>query len=220
MRRLHDLRHWSGKAGSPWGRLALVSLTAISAVGCGVVRPLDPTPLPGWFTPVSELFVDESALPVGWQVGFPEDTMDPAANHVWREWWGPPDESGFVFQSIWRAYTVAAAEERYDELRVSQFEPSRPSPYDTFVPFEPPDEIGVRSQVADEFYVACGWWGRAYCEVVARYRNYVVELHLDREAECEGRVSEGLTYPEIETIVTAMDARFAEAMEEFYPTPR
>jgi len=199
----------------------VLALAALTACCCGILPnllPPTPTPLPGWRSPVSELFVDESAFPEGWQIGSVRGaTMDPTVNHVAREWEG--GEYGLAFQSIWRAYTVADAKEKYDELLASQFHPSRTlPPYELFIEFEPPEEIDFHSRVADEFYMACGWWTWAYCEVIARYRNYVVELCLDREAEYDGHVTHGLTYPEIEAIVRAMDARFAEALEEFYPS--
>jgi len=195
--------------------LAFTTLT----VSCGVIWPLKPTPtpLPGWRSPVSDLLVDESAFPEGWSILHPEDTStDPTVNHVGRRW-GRVGVSGTIAQGIWRAYTTADAEEKYDELRASQFQPGRPSPYNVFVPFALPPEIGFQSQVADEFYLACGWWGEAYCGVVARYRNYVVYMRLEREAECEGHVTHGLTYAEIESVVRAMDAKFVEVMEAFYP---
>lgn len=93
-----------------------------------------------------------------------------------------------------------------------------PSPPDFYVAFVPPDEIDFHSQIADEFYLACGWriWARS--EVLARYRNYVVDLSLDLEAEYGGHTSQGLKYAEIETVVRAMDAKFAEAMAQFYPS--
>ena len=216
MTRIYTPRCQSEKAmHHRWCFVLIFSIAAL-AVGCGVFHPPTPTPLPGWRSPVSELFVDESAFPEGWQIGSVRGAvMDPTVNHVAREWEG--GEYGLAFQSIWRAYTVADAEEKYDELLASQFQPSRPSPYDIFVPFEPSTEIDFQSQTADEFYLACGWWGTAYCELIARYLNYVTEMRLDREAECDGHISYEMTYAEIETVVRAMDAKFAEVMEEFYP---
>lgn len=197
-------------------RLTLTLFLVISLAGCASTL----TPLPGWRSPVSELFVDESVFPEGWHIDFPEDTAsDPTANHVGRSW-GRVGVSGTVAQGIWRAYTAADAERKYAELHKSQFQPNGPLYPDTvFIEFEPPAEIRFQSQIADEFYLACGWWGVAYCGVVARYRNYVVYMRLEREAEYEGHVSEGLTYPEIEAVVKAMDTEFAEAMETFYPSP-
>ncbi len=46
-----------------------------------------------------------------------------------------------------------------------------------------------------------------------RYRNYAVLVRLDRQAELQGRVTDGLTYEEIGAVVEAMDARFAAALE-------
>jgi len=215
MTRAHTSRCQLRTTANTWGRFVLVSPFVILAVSCGVLRPPTPTPLPGWRSPVSELFLDESAFPEGWQIGVVNNaTTDPTINHVAREWEG----NGVAFQSIWRAYTGLDAERKYDELRASQFHPSRTlPPYEVFVEFKPPDEIRFQSHVADEFYIACGWWTWAYCEVIARYRNYVVELRLDQEATYEGHVTHGLTYPEIEAVVRAMDARFSEVMETFYP---
>jgi hypothetical protein len=190
---------------------------AILVVGCQLV--LQPTPLPGWRSPVSELFVDVSAFPKGWQVEFPEDTVtDPAVNHVYRSWWHE-GVSGIYDQQIWRAYTITVADRKYDELRQSQFHPNEPLyPGTIFIGFEPPAEIDFQSQVADEFYLACGWLRWAYCQVVARYRNYVVLMRLSREAEFEGNKSDGLTFEEIEAVVRAMDSKFGEVLTSL-PTP-
>jgi hypothetical protein len=204
----------------PMKRLLLIVCFLILTVGCQFLPVLvpEPTSLPGWRSPVSELFVDESAFPEGWHIDFPEDTiLDPTVNHVGRSW-GRVGVSGTVTQGIWRAYTAADAEDKYAKLRQSQFHPSRTLPsYELFVEFKPPEEVNFQSQTADEFYFACGWWTWAYCEVVARYRNYVVDLRLDREAEYEGHITTGLTYSEIEDLIRVMDATFAEAMEELYP---
>jgi hypothetical protein len=193
-------------------------------VGCRAIVATgpSPTPLPGWRSLVGELLVEDSAFPEGWARirDLPQGMMtNPTINHVYRSWWGEAEGVGKVEQAIWRAYTIADAEDKYAELRQSQFYVHRTSsPPDFYVPFEPPDEINFQSQVADEFYLACGWRIWARCEVVARYRNYVVDMRLDLEAEYEGHATHGLTYPEIEAVVRAMDAKFAEAMGEFYPT--
>lgn len=198
----------------------MLSLAALT-VRCGGLWSPTPTPRPGWRSPVSELFVDESAFPEGWRGDFPEDTtMDPTVNHVAREW-GRAGVSGTVTQAIWRAYTVAEAEAKYNEVYAeSHFERGQPlNPGSIFIPFELPVEINFQSQVADEFRLACGWWDEAYCQVVARYRNYVVYMRLEREAACEGQVTRGLTYTEIEAVVRAMDAKFAEALDSFSTQP-
>jgi hypothetical protein len=188
-------------------------MVMIIMIGCQAIPIWGPTstPLPGWRSPGSELLVDDSAFPEGWvrEREFPK-TPDPTINHVY----------GGTDQAIWRAYTIEDAKKRYTELRQqSMLLPNfTPSPWDFYIEFKPPPEIGFRSQIADEFYLACGWLYGAQCHVIARYRNYVTYTSLDLETEYEGRVSHGLTYPEIEAVVRAMDAKFAEAMEEFYPS--
>jgi hypothetical protein len=144
---------------------------------------------------------------------------DPTVNSVYRSWWKPGSSEG-AEQIISRAYTVAEAQDLYTELRQRQFSPRGTlPPYELFVEFQPPDGIDFQSEVADEFYLACGWWTWAYCEAIARYQNYVVELRLDWETEYEGNTAYGLTEAEVEAVVRAMDAKFAEAMETFYPSP-
>jgi hypothetical protein len=206
-----------------WCASALLSL-AVLAVGCKDLETsrLGPSP-PGWRSPVAELLLDETDLPEGWQgdLEFPEGRItDPTINHAAQEWWNPEKGSAGIMQSIWRAYTIEDAQEKYAELRQSPVLLSRftPSPYDYYVEFHPPSEISFQSQIADEFYIACGWIVWPYCEVVVRYRNYVVDMRLDLETEDEGRATHGLTYEEIETAIEAMDAKFAEALEEFYPS--
>ncbi len=204
-------------------KLFLATFVMIIVMGCRTIPMLGPmpTPLPGWRSPVSALLVEDSAFPEGWvrEREFP-DTPDPTINHVYRSWWNQArGTSGGADQAIWRAYTIADAQEKYEALRESQFYVHfTPSPDEFFADFKPPSEIDFQSQVADEFYLACGWRIWAHCEVLARYRNYVVNMSLDLEAEYEGHVTYGLTYPEIEAVIRAMDAKFAEAMEEFYPS--
>lgn len=191
-------------------------LMVLSTTGCNVDVPWRAgTPPPGWRSPVGGLLLDETAFPQGWQIDleFPQDkTLDPTINHIAQEWWNPDEGSAGIMQSIWRAHTVEEAMETYEELRQSPvlLAEFTPSPGDFYVEFYPPSELRYQSPVADEFYVACGWIVWSYCEVVARYSNYVVDMRLDLEADHEGRIRRGLTYSEIEFAVEAMDAKFAE----------
>jgi len=206
-------------------KLRLIVAASCLAVmtSCRIPAPPEPTPtpLPGWRLLVSDLLLGDEAFPEGWtrirdlpQAGLTDLTI----NHVYRSWWGQDQGNGKADQAIWRAYTVAAAEKKYADLRQSQFYLRSTLPPDEFfVEFAPPDEIDFQSGVASEFYLACGWRIWAHCDVIARYRNYVTSVSLDLEAEQEGHVSHGLTYAETEAIVRAMDAKFAEAMGEFYP---
>ena len=172
------------------------------------------TPLLGWRSPVYELLVDDTAFPQDWTVDFPQDTStDPTANHIWRTW--GHISGAKAEQAIWRAYSIADAQKKYDELQ-SQFRLSRPSDPDAiFVELKPPTELGFQSQLIDEMYLACGWVHTAYCIVVARYRNYVTDIRMDFQAEHEGIRSNGLTYEQIENIVIAMDAKFTDFLTAF-----
>ena len=199
--------------------LLLLAILVTGCKGIGLPQSVAPTP-PGWRSPVAELMLDASNFPDGWQVDLnsPQDLfMDPTVNHVGRELWNPEKGSAGILQSIWRAYTVGDAKKKYTELRQSPILLARftPSPYDYYVEFLPPAEISFQSRVADEFYIACGWVEWSYCEVVARYRNYVVDLQLPLEANSQGRVRQGLTFTEIEESLEAMDTKFADFLEAF-----
>lgn len=198
----------------------------ILAVGCEKVEPsLLTDPPSGWHSPVAELFVDESAFPKNWQISSesPQDhVMDSTVNHVDREWWNPEKGSAYISQSIWRAYTVKDAKRKYNELRKSPLLLARltPSPDDFYVEFRPPSEFSFQSQIADEFYIACGWVVWAYCEVVARYHNYVVDFNIPLEAEYQGHIRQGLTYAEIEVALQVMENKFQAFFNlEITPTP-
>lgn len=206
-------------------KLFLVIFVATMTMGCGIIPVWNPTPtpLPGWRSPVSALLVDDSAFPKGWvRVREFPVTPDPTINHVYRKWWGEQwRDSRTADQAIWRAYTIEDAQEKYNELRRQPMllQSYTPEPWDDiYIEFKPPPEIRFRSQVADEFYLACGWLYGAECHVIARYRNYVTYMTLDLEAEHKGHISHGLTYPQIEVVIRAMDAKFTKAIKEFYPS--
>ena len=212
----------------PRWQAGILLVLLVFAAGCSVpgFYYRGPSP-PGWRSPVFNLLLDESAFPTGWQIDleFPKDRiMDPTVNHVGREWWNPNKGSAGVIQSIWRAYSVKDAKEKYTELRRSPILLGSyvPSPYDFYIEFHPPSELRFQSQAADEFYVACGWVIWSYCEAIARYRNYVVAINLDLEADYQVDVSQGLTYAEIDKVLEAMDAKFVGFLGSFpltTPTP-
>lgn len=211
-------------------RLVIIALTAILMMtGCiRVWRFHRGTPPPGWRSPVAALLLNESELPEGWQIDleFPQGRItDPTINHVAREWWNPRKGSANITQSIWRAYTIEDAKEKYNQLRRQPFllGTYTPQPWEEiYIEFRPPEEIDFRSQIADEFYLACGWLYGAECHVIARYRNYVTYMTLSLEAEYQGHKSDGLTYEEIEGVIRAMDAKFADFLKAYpvvTPTP-
>lgn len=192
--------------------IAILSTLALIITACQLPWQQDPS---GWRSPVSELFIDESAFPEDWEISFPEKIVtDPTTNHVGRTWISP--EGSIANQGIWRAYTIAAAKRRYAEL-VENFvhPPTTPLPEEDYVAFEPPNEIDFQSQTVDKFYFACGWRKTAHCVMIARYRNYVTLMSLDREVKLNEHHTTGLTDPEIEMVLRGMDTKF----EQFFAFP-
>jgi hypothetical protein len=175
------------------------------------------TPLPGWRSPTDYLFLTEDDLPEGWQSNSPVPTAepDPTINANAREWY-QVGSSITVYQIIWRSYTIEDAQVHYLDRYKNEFRvPQPPIPaYRHYCEFTPPVEITFRSKVANEFYLACGSLDISYCEVLARYRNYVTILRIDAKLDCNNDSQEGLPYSEIEKIIRAMDSRFEKFLVE------
>jgi len=186
-------------------QIAFAAFLAILMTSCQTAS----TPPVGWRSPVYQLLIDDSALPVNWTFEATESitSTDPATNHVSRSW---IHGTNIAWESIWRAYTIDDAKEKYNELSQEFEAPRISTDGHIYVDFLVPAEISFRSSVADEYNLACGWWDRPYCLVIARYRNYVVKLRIDQKAEFDGVQADGMTYAEIETLIRAMDAKFVE----------
>ena len=170
------------------------------------------------------LLLDVSAFPESWQVQSQlEDYFHPLSKHVRRDFaliLPSNHGSALVSQDVWQADTVNMAQDRYEELLESQYQPSRPlNPGHLFVAFEPPSDIHLPTGLADESYLACKWWIWAYCQLVSRYQNYVVYLRLDQRAEFEGHITNGLTSQEIEAVIWAMDSKVAEVLVKSSQAP-
>jgi hypothetical protein len=185
--------------------------------GCQTFGLATPTPLPGWSADTRELFVDEAAFPDGWYAYlYQEANVHPEANQVSRRF-SDGVSSGGVSQGIWRSYTVENAEKHYRELE-SLILKSSLTPEEAIAPWLPPTEIEFQEYlIADEYSLVCGWDEWAYCRFLARYRNYVTFLTLDREAMMDDRRSEGLTYQEITVIIEAVDMKFEQVLHSYTP---
>jgi len=200
----------------------ILAIIILCAIGTSCNSPWSsllpkPTPLPGWRSPTDYLFLTEKDLPQGWQLDFPGPTPepDPTTNANARKYY-KVGSSISVYQIIWRAYTINNAQEHFLDRRKNEFRtPQQPIPAShNYCEFKPPAEITFKSEVADEFYLACGTWDISDCEALARYRNYVTILRIDIETECNGGYQEGLTYPDAERIIRAMDSHFEEFLRE------
>ena len=167
---------------------------------------------------VSDLLLDESSLPPGWvrERDWPKGSLeDPSINHVYRSWWMKSKNDGAIEQSIWRSTIIEDAEKRFTNLRQGQFLVGyTPNPNETFIQFSQTENIDFRSQSVDDFYLACGWLNWGYCEAVARYRNYVVDIRFDLNQEYKGYKTVGLDYEEIESILIEMDKQFSTYLSE------
>jgi len=197
--------------------LTLVSVFCVSCNSLFAITRAHSTPLPGWDSPIDDLFLTLDDLPAGWQSksAIPITKADPTINVNSRDWY-QVGSSISVYQIIWRASTIENAQTRYVDRIENEFRtPQTPVPsYRTFSEFTTPSEISFRSKVADEFYVVCGWSDLSYCEVVARYRNYVTILRMDAKSQCENKTAEGLSYSEIGKIIMAMDGHFEKFLTE------
>jgi hypothetical protein len=172
----------------------------------------EPTP-PGWNELVSNLLVDSTSFPSGWEkIRDSKDILvDTSVNHVYRSWWWKSRGDGLVEQSIWRAINTTEAEEKYNDLRQGSFlEKITPKPGEENEKYLVPDEITYRSEIANSFYYACGWKNGGECIVIAQYRNYVSYMRLSLNGQNQGYTTIGLSYQEIESLIQAMDEKFAE----------
>jgi hypothetical protein len=192
-------------------------LAIVVLVGCTLSTSPDQqeTPLPGWRVLVSNLLLDDEAMPDGWSRirDWPKGSLtDTSINHVYRSWWGEAEGIGKIEHAVWRAYSIDDAKDFYAELRHDQYDPLRtPSSSQIYIAYKTPTEIQYSSQVADEYYLACGWSGFPRCVAIARYRNYVSEIIADWETiGPDGELREGLTFDEIEELIKNMDEKFLE----------
>jgi hypothetical protein len=189
-------------------RVAFGLIIFLSITSC-VKFQTTSTPPPGWRILVSNLFIDASAFPEGTSIDYtdPEGKeSDPTINHFFRTWVGLEGETR---QTILRSYTVADAETVYDELRVSLFTINgTPLPEKPFSAYVPPEEFHFENQLADEYYFACGQWDGYNCEFLARYRNYVTNVHFPLATSLSK--DPGMTYAQMKSILTNVDQKFSE----------
>lgn len=201
----------------------LLIAIAVSCIAFVILQKTTSKSLPNQSNDLREFLIDETAFPEGWRVELQlEQSRHPLSNHIHREFFlvPPSEDPAGASQDVWRANTIDTAQDKYEELLESQYQPSRPlNPGQLFVAFEHPSDIHLPTGLADESYLACGWWIWAYCQLVSRYQNYVVYLRLDQKAEFEGHITNGLTSQEIEAVIWAMDSKFAEVLDKSSQVP-
>ena len=173
------------------------------------------TPLPGWGSPVAELFVGTPNLPSGWRADPNEDAADVRANHVSRTFFDSnPNRSDKVIQDIWRAYTAAEAEEKFNELAQVLVSPGW-LPRFPSTSFGPVSEVAYQSKVADKWGVACGIDVIAECRFLALYHNYVTQVYFTLQFEG----FEGLDSTGAEELLAGVEGQFRDYLRLPETTP-
>lgn len=175
---------------------------------------LFPAPV-GWKSYVAYALLDVNSFPENWKhsIDSPYNLYtDPEINHVYRAWGQSDGKSGSAEESIWRAYSDFQAYDFYNQLINSQIH-FKNKKGDFQIDFHPPKEIDYTSKTADKDYLACGWYVDAYCDYFAKYKNYVLYLHIEREDAINNRHSDGLSYQEIEDILVRADIKMNEYLK-------
>lgn len=172
---------------------------------------------------VSDLLLEDRDFPEGWarMRDHPVGSLtDASINHVYRSWWDREQGEGITEQAIWRAYSIEDAMRKYQELLQNPLLTARytPSPDEYYIEFKIPSDIVYKSLLADESLIACGRRIWEFCDVIIRYKNYIVEIRIDLETNYGGYISHGLTNDEIERVLAAVDGKFAFFFSS-YPAP-
>jgi len=172
---------------------------------------LIPSPV-GWNTYVAQGLVSKDAFPNGWAHNLDSPSKlfeDPAINHVGRSWGQDKGGSGSAYQTIWRDYTVARAKFFYNDLIKTQIN-FKKDPLQYHIEFKAPEDVKFVSEVADQSLLLCGWYITGYCDTFVRYRNYVVYFHAEVEMKYGDKISDGLSYLELENVLQQLDSTFIE----------
>lgn len=169
--------------------------------------------MPGWNSFVADSLIEKDAFPSDWI--FDRDApinlfSDPMINHVWRSWGQRNGGSGSAYQTVWRSSTINEAEQWFDKLKQQQFYFNKEAQRDLLIEFKTPKEIAFESTTANEYYLACGWYRSAYCELVARYENYNMDFRIDLEMDYRGNQSDGISYKQIQELFNSGDSKFSE----------
>lgn len=198
--------------------ILIVAIPSLVMTSCHIAGTPTPTPPPGWYSDLRELFVDEAAFPSGWRAHMYQETnVHPRANHVRRRF-SSPFLPGVVTQDVWRAYTIGDAERKFAE-EAEGWCFVHGGWYTRFptTSFCFPPEITYRSKVADEWCLTCGMDVTLECHFAARYRNYVVRLRVPMS---EKGYMYGLTFNELDGLLEGIDAQFVQHLGFLVTTPR
>jgi hypothetical protein len=174
-------------------------------------RVTEPQKPPSDSVSASALLLEPISFPDGW-AGSPCDTslcrqggggVTAAERDFYRA-----EAPGHVLQEVYRFLDNQAASHKFSVYRATDFD--KPEMSFHYEPLAPPPEISFRSQIADEYYFACGVEDVPLCRMVARYRNFFVYIYFDHATE---KNAGGLTYSQIEHVLEALETKVAQALD-------
>ena len=168
---------------------------------CGVLFCVPP---PGAPCEIETLLVDESVFPRGWeQQGLPSSEQATISFGVEKRGTGFSTRTrGVAVQDVYRAFNARAAATGYRDFR-SLFSVRKEETEWTL-----PAELTYRSQVADQYRLACSTHrpsGVERCQFVGQYRMYLVSFHTYMSTQM-------MTYDDFEHILQDIDQRMAKCL--------
>jgi len=181
-------------------RFLQVALIAIILTGCNLSRLQSKTPVAA-SPPASAFLLDSDVFPRGWTFESDEQGVIVAGRDFYL-----PNAYGHSFQEVFRRPNDNEASKKYKTYLSGEFNVS--GARQPAIPFVPPPEITFKSNIANEYYFACGVDVIPQCKMLARYRNYFVYLYLNLSTNTEPG---GLTYSEIEHVLEALESKVSDA---------
>lgn len=182
-------------------------------VGLSCQMPLQATP-PGPQPSIKDLLVEDDAVPEAWYIfDREEEKVQGGPRHsvtISRGFSPKEDVPGIAFQEAYYFSTIVKAERAFSEWRETHFRPASPDAVaQPRTDWEVPTTIAVDS-LADEYYLACNIHVISQCEILMRYRNYVIVFYAHRWTE---DYPSGMTDSEIEQMLIGIDSRAAQELE-------
>lgn len=177
-----------------WQLIAVLLLT----VACNTLSA--PTNSPVVSIPAIDFLLEAETFPSGW-IATPCDTSlcrnggngDTAAERFFYL----PQAPGQALQEAYRFSSEKTASSKFNVY----LESSLGSLSEPFIP----SDIQSGSQVADEYYFACGFDDKIpQCQLLGRYRNYFVYFYFDLATKQDPG---GLSSAEIEKVLQALETR-------------
>lgn len=157
--------------------------------------------MPAESAPANALLLEPDVFPNGWTFESDEMGVIVAGRDFYL-----PNAYGHSFQEIYQRPSNYQAHQKFKTYLEGEFNVSIED--QSSVPFTSPSEITFKSQIADEYYFACGVNEIPQCKMLARYQNYFAFFYFELATTEPG----GLTYSEIEDVLEAFEAKVSEAL--------